>query len=130
ISSEDSRNGGGVPMLRDLPVLGKLFQFSKKTKKKTNLIILLTTRLISDEFKNEIQPNAVEEIVTMHGHPAVAEIKPSLASITESITPYSPAVEAKPVITEPAMPEPEQKLKDREYFKKRLEQIQKDLKTN
>ena len=134
ISSEDSRNGGGVPMLRDLPVLGKLFQFSKKTKKKTNLIILLTTRLISDEFKNEVQPKAVEEIVTMHGHPAVAEIKPSLASITESITPYSPAIEVKPATTEPApnptLPEREQKLKDREYFQKKLEKIQKDLKTN
>lgn len=130
ISSEDSKVGGGVPMLRDIPVLGKFFQFSKKNKKKTNLIILLTTRLVNEEFDNTVKPKVVEQISTMHGHPAAKGIEGGMASITEIINPDVPAVEpaVESVVEElNALPAREKQLKDREYLQMRLRQVQDTL---
>jgi general secretion pathway protein D len=42
-----------VPILGDVPLLGHLFKFSKKTKKKTNLIIMLTPYIIKDDLELE-----------------------------------------------------------------------------
>jgi general secretion pathway protein D len=39
-----------VPLLGDIPILGYLFKFSTKTKKKTNLLILLTPYIIKDQL--------------------------------------------------------------------------------
>jgi general secretion pathway protein D len=39
-----------VPLLGDIPILGYLFKFSQKTKKKTNLLILLTPYIIKDQL--------------------------------------------------------------------------------
>jgi general secretion pathway protein D len=38
-----------VPLLGDLPLLGRLFKYTKKTKHKTNLIILLTPYIIREQ---------------------------------------------------------------------------------
>ncbi|HOI91522.1 MAG TPA: secretin N-terminal domain-containing protein [Candidatus Rifleibacterium sp.] len=141
ISSEDSKGGGGVPMLRNIPVIGKLFQFSKKTKKKTNLIILLTTRLVNEGFENTVKPAVVEQISVLHGHPAIKGIEGDIASITEVINPDAPAVEtvaepadkpaavtaAKTVVEESGIPGREEKLKGKEYLQKRLRQVQETL---
>ena len=42
-----------VPLLGDIPILGYLFKQSKKTNKKTNLIIFLTPYIIRDEMDME-----------------------------------------------------------------------------
>ncbi len=42
-----------VPVLGDIPLLGHLFRYSKKTKKKTNLIIMLTPYIIKDDLELE-----------------------------------------------------------------------------
>jgi len=39
-----------VPLLGDIPILGYLFKYSTKTKKKTNLLILLTPYIIKDQL--------------------------------------------------------------------------------
>jgi general secretion pathway protein D len=39
-----------VPLLGDIPILGYLFKYTKKTKKKTNLLILLTPYIIKDQL--------------------------------------------------------------------------------
>jgi general secretion pathway protein D len=38
-----------VPILGDIPVLGHLFKYTSKIKKKTNLVILLTPYIIRDQ---------------------------------------------------------------------------------
>ncbi|MEE9253233.1 MAG: type II secretion system secretin GspD [Thermodesulfobacteriota bacterium] len=38
-----------VPLLGDIPLLGRLFQFKQRSSRKINLMILLTPRIISDE---------------------------------------------------------------------------------
>lgn len=42
-----------VPLLGDIPILGHLFKYSKKTKKKTNLVIMLTPYIIKDDLELE-----------------------------------------------------------------------------
>ena len=39
-----------VPLLGDIPMLGYLFKYSTKTKRKTNLLILLTPYIIKDQL--------------------------------------------------------------------------------
>ncbi|HEX3759427.1 MAG TPA: type II secretion system secretin GspD [Kofleriaceae bacterium] len=39
-----------VPLLGDIPILGYLFKYSQKTKKKTNLLILLTPYIVKDQL--------------------------------------------------------------------------------
>lgn len=38
-----------VPFLGDIPILGKIFQKSEKTRKKTNLLIFITPTVVGDE---------------------------------------------------------------------------------
>jgi general secretion pathway protein D len=42
-----------VPLLGDIPILGYLFKYSTKQKKKTNLLILLTPYIIKDQLDLE-----------------------------------------------------------------------------
>ena len=39
-----------VPLLGDIPILGYLFKYSTKTKKKSNLLVLLTPYIIKDQL--------------------------------------------------------------------------------
>lgn len=49
---QDSRNdsGGGVPYLKDAPILGGLFRNHNNKGEKTELVVLITTYAIEDEF--------------------------------------------------------------------------------
>jgi general secretion pathway protein D len=42
-----------VPLLGDIPIIGHLFKYSNKVKKKTNLIIMLTPYIIKDQLELE-----------------------------------------------------------------------------
>ena len=50
IQERDIYSVAKVPLLGDIPLLGYLFKYSKKTKKKTNLLILLTPYIIKDQL--------------------------------------------------------------------------------
>ncbi|MBX3158714.1 MAG: type II secretion system secretin GspD [Deltaproteobacteria bacterium] len=50
IQERDIYNTAKVPLLGDIPILGYLFKYSTKTKKKTNLLILLTPYIIKDQL--------------------------------------------------------------------------------
>ena len=47
ISESDLSLRNGVPVLKDMPLLGPLFRFESKTKKKQELIIFVTPKLVS-----------------------------------------------------------------------------------
>lgn len=51
-----------VPLLSKIPYIGRAFRSKNTTNTKTNLIILLTARIIDEEHKNTISPKAVEEL--------------------------------------------------------------------
>jgi general secretion pathway protein D len=50
IQEREIYNVTKVPLLGDIPILGYLFKFSTKVKKKTNLLILLTPYIIKDQL--------------------------------------------------------------------------------
>ena len=43
-------NESKIPLLGDIPILGYLFKYTSKDKKKTNLLVLLTPYVIKDQF--------------------------------------------------------------------------------
>ncbi|MBL4941382.1 MAG: hypothetical protein JKY81_06905 [Colwellia sp.] len=59
--SETKTNGDSkVPFLGDIPILGNLFKSKSETKKKTELVILVTPKIIFDEKQwDEIKKNFV-----------------------------------------------------------------------
>lgn len=50
IQERDIYSVAKVPLLGDIPILGYLFKYSTKTKRKTNLLILLTPYIIKDQL--------------------------------------------------------------------------------
>ncbi len=50
IQERDIYNVTKVPLLGDIPILGYLFKYSTKQKKKSNLLILLTPYIIKDQL--------------------------------------------------------------------------------
>lgn len=49
ISSQDTRSESGVPLLKDIPVLGQLFKNDQRTSERTELVVLITPYVISDD---------------------------------------------------------------------------------
>ncbi len=45
---------GKVPILGDIPILGYLFKYTTKGKKKTNLLIMLTPYIIKDQLDLQV----------------------------------------------------------------------------
>jgi len=43
-----TKNRSGIPLLSGLPIIGKLFSFSKDEENRRDLIILVTPRIIDD----------------------------------------------------------------------------------
>jgi general secretion pathway protein D len=50
ISDNSSESDDGVPLLKDIPVLGQLFKTAGSNKRQTNLLIFITPRIIKDQF--------------------------------------------------------------------------------
>ena len=50
ISDRTSYSESKVPLLGDIPLLGYLFKYTKREKKKTNLLVLLTPYVINDQL--------------------------------------------------------------------------------
>ena len=50
MSDDSTATENGVPFLKDVPVLGHLFRFSNKLRRRTNLLILITPRIVKDQY--------------------------------------------------------------------------------
>jgi general secretion pathway protein D len=50
IQERDIYSESKVPLLGDIPILGYLFKYAKKSKQKTNLLIILTPYIIKDQL--------------------------------------------------------------------------------
>ncbi|KAB2906823.1 MAG: type II secretion system protein GspD, partial [Kofleriaceae bacterium] len=62
ISDRVSYSESKVPFLGDIPILGYLFKYTKRDKKKTNLLVLLTPYVIQDQLDlNAIVERKVRE---------------------------------------------------------------------
>jgi general secretion pathway protein D len=80
IQQINTDNGQGVPLLSDIPVLGKLFGSTGKSKSRTELIVLITPRVITDsddakQITNDYQ-NGFESLAPLRLRPAAANASP------------------------------------------------------
>ncbi len=48
ISDTLTDTGQGIPLLRDIPILGPLFNYSNKSDTRTNLLVFLTPKIVYD----------------------------------------------------------------------------------
>ena len=46
ITSSDNKSEKGIPLLRDLPLIGKLFEYKSKTHTRTELVIFITPKIL------------------------------------------------------------------------------------
>lgn len=60
ISNNNSSSDSGVPLLKDIPLVGSLFKSQSVGRGKTELIILITPYIINDDFEAESITNAFQ----------------------------------------------------------------------
>lgn len=51
LRDEDLKSKTGVPILKEIPVIGEFFRYSKKTSNKTNLVIMITPKVVTVKGK-------------------------------------------------------------------------------
>lgn len=73
ISDNESRNSSGVPGLHDLPIAGRLFGTTKDSHDKTEVILLITPRVV----RNVVQPSLASAIT-----PSGTEAQPGAMPLT------------------------------------------------
>ncbi len=54
INEVESKISNGVPVLKDVPILGNLFKFENNTKKKRELVIFVTPRIVGEFVKGQL----------------------------------------------------------------------------
>ena len=99
ISNEDRRSSSQVPGLADMPVLGRLFQNRDDTVTKTEVVLLITPRVV----RNIERPEARLEEFNSGTEAEVGGASlsmPSLPAVLPSIPPTAPA----PATPQPAIP--------------------------
>ncbi len=63
ISDSGSRGGGGIPWLKDVPVLGNLFGSQKASTNRRELIVLITPYILSDSRDAELMTDAFRKLL-------------------------------------------------------------------
>ena len=76
ISQNNSRAETGVPLLKDIPVLGQLFRTNTDTSRKTELLVLITPYIVADDHDAVEITNAFRNQLGAWAKPP---IKPALA---------------------------------------------------
>src|SRR5213075_3307283 len=99
ISNEDRRNSTQVPGLANLPVAGRLFQSKEDTANKTEIVMLLTPRVVR---------NVERPAVNLEEFNSGTEAEVGGAALAlPSVIPSSPSpAPAAPMVTPPATPQP------------------------
>lgn len=79
ISDNIGENESGVPYLKDVPVLGHLFRQSGSRHQKTNLLILITPRIIKDQYDHrevtvEKRDSMEQQMAELNSYPDRKEV--------------------------------------------------------
>ncbi len=64
IRDEELKEKNGVPVLKEIPVLGDFFRWSRKVKNRTNLVIMITPRLVLSDKEKVVQDKANNEVTS------------------------------------------------------------------
>lgn len=60
MNSDDADSVNGVPLLSKIPVLGSLFKYHEKTRQKTELLILITPRVVNETTPTKMRKDMYE----------------------------------------------------------------------
>ena len=93
--NENTESESGIPFLKDIPLLGNLFKYSRKSVTKKDLIIFVTPRII----RNYIGDIELSEPAAEVGAPVAKKVEKP-ASSTAPAASYAPVVEES--VEEPA----------------------------
>jgi general secretion pathway protein D len=85
ISEENNDGAAGIPLLKDVPVLGSLFSTKTGSGSRRELIVLITPHVISDDHEAESVTNAFRKMLGPWAGQAPA---------VPAVTPATPAVRA------------------------------------
>jgi general secretion pathway protein D len=104
ISNEDRRNSSQVPGLAEMPVAGRLFQNKDDTNNKTEVVLLITPRVIRNIDRPEVR---LEEFNSgTEAEVGGASLSLPMAPITSAPQPAAPipAPASQPTAPQPAIP--------------------------
>lgn len=113
ISDEDRSSTAGIPGFTDLPVLGRLFSTQSSDRSKTEIVLLITPRVVRNigasgaryEYRSGTESSPGAAPLRLHGSGQVAMApSTSAATPTTTATRASPADRAAAVESEPAPP--------------------------
>lgn len=111
ISEATSRGDSRVPLLGDIPLLGRLFRVDNTSNDKTELIIMITAHVLNDDFEAEAITESFKNSLTVFPdrRPAVPLTKPLLERQDGSLNlpgSTSPAKNPAPASEEVSTPKP------------------------
>jgi len=112
ISDEDRRASAGLPWLIDLPVLGRLFSSERSDRSKTEIVLLITPRVVRNlpGMSPELTLHASGTETTVGAPPlrlrgsGSMTIPPAGAVVTGRPAPAEPEPEREPPVAPPAAP--------------------------
>jgi len=102
INNEDRRNTTQVPGLANLPVAGRLFQSKEDTANKTEIVMLITPRVV----RNIERPAVNLEEFNSGTEAEVGGSSLALPSVIPAAIPSSPSAASVPPVTTPVAPQP------------------------
>lgn len=82
IRENTSDGKAGIPVLRDLPILGNFFGSTSKTKNRTELLVMITPRVLNNE--QDLRDVSREMRNRLKGLKLVDENEPALEAVTDN----------------------------------------------
>ena len=92
ISSNDTNNDTGVPLLKDIPVLGQLFRNTSRDHQKTELLILITPYIVADDHDAQEITDAFRNRLGEWARPATPPLLPGKEVVPAALPQPRPTV--------------------------------------
>lgn len=85
ISNDDTNGNAGIPLLKDIPVIGNLFSTQTKTANRRELVVLITPYILNDSHDAETMTDAFRRMLGPWAAPVSPRVEPA------PIAPVAPA---------------------------------------
>ncbi len=102
ISRDDSVSDSGVPLLKDVPLLGHLFKSQSTANNQTELLVMITPYVVNDDYEAEELTQAIQNTFGDWAK----DVKTSRVA-REPVPPTDLPVNGKPAARPPALTAPE-----------------------
>jgi len=76
ISNDDTKGNAGIPLLKDIPVIGNLFSTQTKTANRRELVVLITPYILNDSHDAETMTDAFRRMLGPWAAPVSPRVEP------------------------------------------------------